>query len=216
MKEIILGLEEDFANNNYFGTNLWTEEKFRVLSGKISVLLSAPHSVNQLRNEEVRDAEKFTGGLVRYLSNSTGSYAIFEMFTHADPDYDEKHYYKDAIINLVKQNNIKLLIDIHSSIQSRPYDVDVAINGGINIQNNKELPDKLINLGYKYSIKVMIDEMFKADKEFMISNIVARECNIPCIELEINELYLDPIDNPIKFDRLVKFIEEFLSSVSYM
>ncbi|HOZ54393.1 MAG TPA: hypothetical protein PKY25_03610 [Bacilli bacterium] len=216
MKEIIIGLEEDFANNNYFGTNLWTEEKFRVLSGDVNILLSAPHSVNQIRNEEVRDAEKFTGGLVRYLSNSTSSYAIFEMFTHADPDYDASHYYKDAVVNLVKQNDIKLLLDIHSSLQTRPYDIDVAINGGINIQSNNNLTEKLVNLGYKYSIKVVIDVIFKADKEQMISNKVAKECNIPCIELEINELYLDPIDNPIKFERLVKFLEEFISYVNYL
>ena len=40
MKEKILDLEADFANNEYFGTNVWTEEKYRVLSGKIPVLLS--------------------------------------------------------------------------------------------------------------------------------------------------------------------------------
>ena len=54
MKDEILGLESDFANNEYFGTNVWTEEKYRVLSGKIPVLLSAPHSVNQLRGDDVR------------------------------------------------------------------------------------------------------------------------------------------------------------------
>lgn len=55
MKEEILSLETDFANNEYFGTNVWTEEKYRVLSGNIPVLLSAPHSVNQIRGEEVRE-----------------------------------------------------------------------------------------------------------------------------------------------------------------
>ena len=52
MKEKIISLEEDFSNNEYYGTNVWTEEKYRTLSGNIPVLISAPHSVNQLRNDE--------------------------------------------------------------------------------------------------------------------------------------------------------------------
>ena len=39
MKDVILNLEEDFANNEYFGTNVWTEEKYRILSGNFPVLL---------------------------------------------------------------------------------------------------------------------------------------------------------------------------------
>ena len=73
MKEEIISLEADFANNEYFGTNVWTEEKYRVISGSTPILLSAPHSVNQFREEDIRDAEKYTGALVRYLSNATNS-----------------------------------------------------------------------------------------------------------------------------------------------
>ena len=49
MNDEIIALEADFAINEYFGTNVWTEEKYRVLSGNVPVLLSAPHSVNQIR-----------------------------------------------------------------------------------------------------------------------------------------------------------------------
>ena len=110
MKDEILGLEADFANNEYFGTNVWTEEKYRVLSGSVPVLLSAPHAVNQIRGEDVRDAEKYTGAFVRYLCNATSSFGIFQLFTHADPNNDEDHNYKNAVINLINAYNIKLLI----------------------------------------------------------------------------------------------------------
>ena len=71
MNDEIIALEADFANNEYFGTNVWTEEKYRVLSGNVPVLLSAPHSVNQIRGEDVRDAEKYTVALTRFLANAT-------------------------------------------------------------------------------------------------------------------------------------------------
>lgn len=215
MIDTVLVLEEDFSNNNYYGTNVWTDEKFRVLSGMTNVLLSAPHSVNQIRNEDIRDAEKYTGGLVRYLSNTTSSYAIFQMFTNSDPNYDNKHDYKDATINLVLQNDIRLLIDVHSSLKQRPYDVNVAINNGINIQDNFEIIEKFKFLGLKHDIYVDVDNIFKAEKPQYISNIVARETNIPCIELEINEHFLDPVGNPQKFAKLVKLLEEFIMYFNY-
>ena len=143
MKEEILGLEADFANNEYFGTNVWTEEKYRVLSGNVPVLISAPHSVNQIRGEDVRDAEKYTGALTRYLCNATSSFGIFQIFTHADPNTDEENAYKNAVVNLVNAYNIKLLIDIHSSTFSDDTDIDVVTNKRQTLIGKDDLYTKL-------------------------------------------------------------------------
>ena len=154
MKDEILSLESDFANNEYFGTNVWTEEKYRVLSGNTPVLISAPHSVNQLRGDDVRDAEKFTGSLARYLSSATGSYAIFQLFTHADPNFDSDHNYKNGIINLVEVNNIKLLIDIHSSTFKDDTDIDIVTDNRITLLGNSNIIDSLKEIAIKNNIKV--------------------------------------------------------------
>lgn len=163
MKEEILSLEADFANNEYFGTNVWTEEKYRVLSGSIPVLLSAPHSVNQIRGEDVREAEKFTGSLVRYLSGATNSYGIFELFTHADPNTDAENNYRNAIINLVNVYDIKLLLDLHSSTFKDDTDIDIVTNSRETLLGMDNLFDKLRELGIKYNIK--IDENNVPNKE---------------------------------------------------
>ena len=163
MREEILGLEADFSNNEYYGTNVWTEEKYRILSGNVPVLLSAPHSVNQIRGDDVRDAEKFTGGIARYLSNATNSYAIFQLFTHADPNTDENHNYKNAIINLVELYNIKLLIDVHSSTFSDDTDIDIVTNKRETLCGKDSLIDKLKFLAIKHGVK--IDENNSPNKE---------------------------------------------------
>ena len=85
----ILNIEKIFSNYEYFGTNVWTEEKYRVISGKKEILLSAPHSVNQFREDDIRSAEKYTGSLVKYLANKLDIYGIYEIFTHADPNNNE-------------------------------------------------------------------------------------------------------------------------------
>ena len=211
MKEAILSLESDFSNNEYYGTNVWTEEKYRILSGNTPVLLSAPHSVNQIRGDDVRDAEKFTGAITRYLSNSSNSYAIFQLFTHADPNTDEIHNYKNAIINLIEAYNIKLLIDIHSSEFSDDTDIDIVTNKRKSLCNMESLIDKFKLLSIKHGIKV--DENNSPNKEMdrEIISVASLICGVPCIRLIINSKKLDIENNEMQFKKIILLLEEFIS-----
>ncbi|MEG2351576.1 MAG: hypothetical protein RSA10_02665 [Bacilli bacterium] len=215
MKEEILGLEKDFANNNYYGTNVWTDEKFRVLSGNIPVILSAPHAVNQLREDNIRDAEKYTGSLVRYISSSTSSYAIFQLFTASDPNYDVNHNYKSAIVNLVEANDIKFLIDLHSNKMNDSYDIDIATNNGATLMKREDLVQKLIALGEKYNLKIVENVVATANKEEEIINVVSKLCGIPCIQLVINEKLLETESNEENFQDVVNIIEEIITYFSH-
>ncbi len=213
MKEEILGLEADFANNEYFGTNVWTEEKYRVLSGNVPVLLSAPHAVNQIREDDVRDAEKYTGALVRYLSNTTNSYAIFQLFTHADPNTDVENDYKNAVINLINTYGIKLLLDIHSSTFKDDTDIDIVTNSRQTLHGYDSLIDKLKELSVKYDIKIDENNVPNKEKENEIITVSSLLCGIPTIRMVINNKKLDIENNSI--EKIIKFIEEFISYFNY-
>lgn len=213
MKDVILNLEEDFANNEYFGTNVWTEEKYRVLSGNFPVLLSAPHSVNQIRGDDVRDAEKYTGAIVRYLSRTTNSYGIFEIFTHADPNYDTDHNYKNAIINLIESYNIKLLLDIHSSTFKDDTDIDIVTNNRESLCGNYELIDKFKTLAIKHGIKVDENNVPNKDAENEIIAVSSLICGIPSIRLVINNSKLDLESGNDKIESICKTIEEFILQI---
>lgn len=210
MKEEILDLEADFANNEYFGTNVWTEEKYRVLSGNVPVLLSAPHSVNQLRGEDVRDAEKYTGSLVRYLSRATNCFGIFQLFTHADPNNDEENDYKNAIINLVNAYNIKLLLDIHSSTFKNDADIDIVTNKRETLVGMNNLYEKFNELGIKYNIKIEENNVPNKEKENEIIAVTSLLCKIPSIRIVINNKNLDINNNEISFEKVSKVIYEFI------
>lgn len=210
MKEEILGLEADFANNEYFGTNVWTEEKYRVLSGNVPVLLSAPHSVNQIRGDDVRDAEKYTGSLVRYLCNATSSYGIFQLFTHADPNTDQENDYKNAVINLINSYDLKLLIDIHSSTFKDDTVLDIVTNQRETLLGMNNLYDKLKELGIKYNIKVDEQNVPNKEKENEIITVSSLLCSIPSIRIVINNKMLDVQSNLQIFAGIIKVIEEFI------
>lgn len=210
MKETILSLETDFSNNEYYGTNVWTEEKYRILSGNTPVLLSAPHSVNQIRGDDVRKAEKYTGSITRFLSNSTNSYAIFQLFTHADPNTDEIHNYKNAIINLIEAYNIKLLIDIHSSEFSDDTDIDIVTNKRKSLCNNESLIDKFKLLAIKHALKVDENNFPNKEMDREIISVVSLVCGVPCIRLIINSKKLDIENNEIQFKKIISLLEEFI------
>ena len=209
MKDEILGLEADFANNEYFGTNVWTEEKYRVLSGNIPVLISAPHSVNQLRGDEVREAEKYTGALARYLSYATGSFAIFQLFTHADPNFDSDHNYKNGIINLIEVNGIKLLIDIHSSTFKDDTDIDIVTDGRTTLLDKTNIIDDFKKIALKNNVKVDENNIPNKDNENEIISVVSLVCGIPSLRLVINNKKLN-FDNEKVFYNIVNTIRELI------
>lgn len=209
MKDEILGLEADFANNEYFGTNVWTEEKYRVLSGNIPVLISAPHSVNQLRGDEVREAEKYTGALARYLSYATGSFAIFQLFTHADPNFDSDHNYKNGIINLIEVNGIKLLIDIHSSTFKDDTDIDIVTDGRTTLLDKTNIIDDFKKIALKNNVKVDENNIPNKDNENEIISVVSLVCGIPSLRLVINNKKLS-LNNEKVFYNIVNTIRELI------
>lgn len=212
MKEEILDLEADFANNEYFGTNVWTEEKYRVLSGNRRILLSAPHAVNQIRGDDVRDAEKYTGALVRYLSGATGCYAIFQLFTHADPNNDINNDYKNAVINLITAFNFKLLLDIHSSSFIDETDVDIVTNNRETLCGMDDLFDQFKKIGIKYNVTV--DEKNKPNKEMKneIITVSSLICGIPSIRIVINNKRLEVLNTNNKIKDIINVIEEFIQN----
>lgn len=215
MKDEILGLEADFANNEYFGTNVWTEEKYRVLSGNVPVLLSAPHAVNQIRGEDVRDAEKYTGAFVRYLCNATSSFGIFQLFTHADPNNDEDHNYKNAVINLINAYNIKLLIDVHSSTFKDDTDIDIVTNSRQTLRGMDSLFDKLKLLGVKYNVKVDENNVPNKEKSNEIITVASLICGIPTMRIVINNKKLDVLNDEESINKLLLLMEEFISYFNY-
>ena len=215
MKEELINLETDFANNEYFGTNVWTDEKYRVLSGSVPVLLSAPHSVNQIRGDDVRDAEKYTGGLIRYLCSLTNSYGIFQIFTHSDPNTDMENAYKQGVINLINSFNLKLLIDVHSSTFSDDTDVDIVTNSKETLLGKNYLVDKLKELGVKYNVTFGEKNEPNKEKENEIIYEASTKCKIPSIRLVINNKRLNIDEDISKLEKITKLLEEFISYFNY-
>ena len=70
----IIKYEKHFSKNLYNGHG---RKGFRIIEGSITIMVSAPHSVNQLREGQMKYADRFPGCIAMYLQNMTGCHLIY-------------------------------------------------------------------------------------------------------------------------------------------
>lgn len=103
---------------------------FNVEIGTHPVLISAPHGAAHHRAGKLKPEEEFTSGLARYLAQETGCSAIFSTYQdRRDPNWDNRHRYKERIKQIVEKESIRFVIDLHG--MSNRYGLGIAL-GTIN------------------------------------------------------------------------------------
>lgn len=101
-------------------------EWFRTLQGCRPVLLSAPHACTHERDGVVKMAEEFTAAMVMYLAGQVGCHAIFTVDKSVeDPNWVRGGEYKRALRNIVRQHDVRFLIDLHG--MTNRYHMGVAL-----------------------------------------------------------------------------------------
>ena len=67
------------------------------------------------------------------------------MHFYDDANYDPQNYYKDELIKIVKQQQIKLLIDLHIMSSKREHSIDIGTGRGTNICSRVDLLEIVYN-----------------------------------------------------------------------
>ena len=107
------------------------------------------------------------------------------------------------MIQKIKKNKIKLLIDIHGASNKYGFGVDIGTGEGKNLNNKKKAVEILKNILERYEIEnVELDKRFKANSIHTICKTISEKTMIPCIEIEIAKKYRD-IE---QFNKLTKMI----------
>lgn len=178
--------------------------------GDIPVLLTAPHTMKQIKEDgAVKLAEPFTKAIAKYVSKKAKcSYLIKTKDTMIDANKDAEDEFKKLLLKIIKENNIKLVLDLHGSSRDREFDVELGT---------------LNNISADYST---INELKEAFLENEISNVVINEpfkgggitryiygmTDIDVIQIEINRNYRDIelIENLEKLCMsLINFINQY-------
>lgn len=207
--------EFELINKKFDEYNGSNEESFKYLKGKEKIILSAPHSVSQIRNGKIKGKDIATGAIAIFLQKSLNCYCIYKTRNNNDDaNYDiEKNPYKEKLLKIIEKEDIKFLLDIHGAKASQGFDIDIATNNLKNINGKTEYVTDFINTGKKYGINtITVDKVFKASTLHTIAYTISEKLKIPCLEIEISKEYRD-VKTFKNIQVILNFLEEYLRDI---
>ena len=122
----------------------------------------------------------------------------------------------------IKENDIKLLIDLHGCWSFRDFCIELCTGGewDPNVLWRTDIINK-ITQSLNESLKSYIhhsnkwitkNTVFKADSETIVSAFVSKECKIPAIQIEINKELRDMNDSK-KLTILISTLEDMIQNL---
>ena len=185
-------------------------DDFTIIEGYMPVVLSAPHTMNHMRDDgTIKASEPYTKALALYLQKRLNCTCFVKNFdTGIDSNSEKDEEYKNELIKYIKRNNIKLVLDLHGASLKREFDVELGTLNNLSADYStiKELKEAFIENGI---LKVNVNDPFKGGG---ITKKVYSETLVDVIQIEINRKYRDlNISNfMLLADALEKFIRSFM------
>ena len=224
----VLQLDKQFQENDW----MWNIDiqrqnfsTFKILKNKSKIMISAPHSVKHIRQWEILPQDLLTWWLALYLWKRLNIPVIYSTsYKVWDPNFDENKNseYKQALVKYIKENDIKVLFDLHGCWSFRDFCIELCTGGewDPNVLWRTDIINK-ITQSLNESLKSYIhhsnkwitkNTVFKADRETIVSAFVSKECKIPAIQIEINKELRDMNDSK-KLTALISALEDMIQNL---
>ncbi|MEX0878078.1 MAG: hypothetical protein WDZ40_04495 [Candidatus Spechtbacterales bacterium] len=194
-------------------------ENIKLIKGSGPVLLSAPHAAPIRKTVQersyVRMAEKRADELVKTLCEKNGAWGIFTASEEGPLDgWQESIYgkYKKTVKNLIQNEGINLVIDIHGAKKTRPFYIDYDF-----MIPNKHPHDQYVEklLCNTFASHFPAEELsngfyrkIKGSGKKTLTYYVRKYFGIPAIQLEINKTIKE---SEQKFDKLIHVLYSFIT-----
>ena len=224
----VLQLDKQFQENDWmWNINIQCQNfsTFKILKNKSKIMISAPHSVKHIREWEILPQDLLTWWLVLYLWKRLNLPVIYSTSYEVwDPNFDEnkKSEYKQVLAKYIRENNIKLLIDLHGCRSFRDFSIELwtwwewnfNLLGRLDILNTieKSLNDSLKSYIQHTGKPVTKNTIFSASRETTVSAFISKECKIPSIQVEINKKLRD-INSPQNISLLINSLENMVGDL---
>ena len=186
-----------------------TPELIHFEKGTVPILLSAPHTVNFLKEDgNFKMREGYTKAIVKYLAQKTGAFLMIkENSDGIDPNKLEMENYKHQLLEVINKYQIQLVLDIHGAASHHNFAIEIGSLDGISAKSEtiKALKTALQIQGIA---PVAENNPFKGGG---ITKAVHNNTKIEVLQLEINRNYRD-LNNPEKLFHFCKSLENFLKS----
>lgn len=185
---------------------------YLLVKGEIPVIITAPHTMEQVKKDgTIKYSEPYTKAIALYLNEvCSSSYLIKTKDTGMDSNRDNHDEFKEDLVNFVKDNDIKLVIDLHGADHNRDFDVEFGTMNNLtaDFSTIKELEEALRHNGI---VNIEHNDPFKGGA---ITQYLYNIKDVEVIQLEINGRYrdiehIDDLENLC--NALIYFIKEFVN-----
>ena len=167
----------------------------------------APHTMNQIRIDgSIKYKESYTKAIAMYLNYVLNtSYFIKIKDTGIDSNQNNNDIFKQELIKFVKENNIKIVIDLHGAKEERDFDIEFGTlnNLSADFSTINELEEAFID---NKIINIRHNEPFKGGA---ITQHIYSLDDVDVIQLEINGKYRD-YNNIVLLEKLIKSLTRFI------
>lgn len=148
-------------------------DKFTLISGNKPILLLAAHNYPHIRNGVTKAADIGTGGLVQKYCDKYGFWGLVATSVQDDPNWYQNSEFRRKAKEIIKNNNIKCVLDIHGSDISSEHLLELLPNNNF-LSQYKDLTHGQTVKPFKNNIQLTIAE----DLDLL---------DIPCLELEVRK-----------------------------
>ena len=187
--------------------NLEFNQEYIIQKGTIPILFTAPHTMEQIREDNsIKYKETYTKAIALYLNKYFNVNCMIKIKdTGLDSNKDNRDEFKTELIRFVKDNDIKLVIDLHGSKEDRNFDIEFGTlnNLSADFSTIKEL-EKAFNENEIYNI--VHNDPFKGGA---ITQYLYGLKDIDVIQIEINAKYRDS-NNMDNIEKVCKSFESFI------
>lgn len=195
-KEEITELENFEFNDDYI-----------IKKGNIPILFTAPHTMKQIREDgSIKLSEPYTKAIALYLNNHFNVNSMIKINdTGLDANRDNRDEFKIELLRFIKDNDIKLVIDLHGSAKSRDFDIEFGTlnNLSADFSTIKELEEAFTENGIS---NIIHNDPFKGGA---ITSYIYGLKDVDVIQVEINGKYRD-YNNLDELEKLIKCFEKFI------
>ena len=165
---------------------------FAYIRGTTPILVSAPHGAKHYRTKEARwkAEDAYTASLAVELGKLTGAHVLYvKNKAGEDPNNDEGTHYKEFLKKVVKENDIRFVLDLHGSDSHRPYKIDVGIMNNVVALCSCPTYRDLIEHTFSGFEPRVFNQNFSARGKGTVTYFAKNVLGIEAAQIEINANY---------------------------
>lgn len=192
------------------------EPWFETRSGPSRVMIVSGHATAQTREGALKVADSGTGSLAVMLNEVAGTPIVYTIaLSPSDPNFYDDNDFKKTLATLIERDKPILVLDLHASHSSRPYDVDFGTMEGRSLLGRVDLLRDLAAALRQEGLLNFSQDYFGASKNQTVTKWVSAR-GVPCIQVEISSTWISPASDPLSAHRSAQLLQglvRFIRSV---